>query len=211
MRLLPRRSKSVCSLIAALVARNGAQGNTDRHRSICSGIEDVDRLLPVEPKGFVSVEPTFYWRTSDQKQRWVASALLTLNRGGSDQRLPPVAAPARSTPGRDPPSREQGEQPSCVKSCRGHFGISTRNGIDSQRQSDIGSRCENRKVKSFGQVGHLVAGNDLDHIVVSGHLLNPLPSMVKGALERVNHVKRAGDKQTAEPLQMPVPSLTGTE
>lgn len=32
--MLPRRSSSVCILTAALVVRNGAQGNTDRHRSI---------------------------------------------------------------------------------------------------------------------------------------------------------------------------------
>src|SRR5258708_4813944 len=32
--ILPRRSSSVCNLIAALVERNGAQGNTDRQRSI---------------------------------------------------------------------------------------------------------------------------------------------------------------------------------
>ncbi len=32
--MLPRRSKSVCSLIAALVERKGAQEKTDRHRSM---------------------------------------------------------------------------------------------------------------------------------------------------------------------------------
>ena len=32
--VLPRRSKSVCILMAALVERNGAHGNTDRHRSM---------------------------------------------------------------------------------------------------------------------------------------------------------------------------------
>src|SRR5262249_5094408 len=32
--MLPRRSNSVCNLMAALVERNGAQGNTDRHRSM---------------------------------------------------------------------------------------------------------------------------------------------------------------------------------
>lgn len=32
--ILPRRSSSVCSFTAALVERNGAQGNSDRHRSI---------------------------------------------------------------------------------------------------------------------------------------------------------------------------------
>ena len=32
--MLPRRSSSVCNLIAALVERNGAQENTDRHRSM---------------------------------------------------------------------------------------------------------------------------------------------------------------------------------
>ena len=31
---LPRRSKSVGSLTATLLERNGAQGNTDRHRSM---------------------------------------------------------------------------------------------------------------------------------------------------------------------------------
>ena len=32
--ILPRRSKSLCSLIAAFAERNGAQGNTDRHKSM---------------------------------------------------------------------------------------------------------------------------------------------------------------------------------
>ena len=32
--MVPRKSSSVCSLIAALVERNGAQGKTDRHRSM---------------------------------------------------------------------------------------------------------------------------------------------------------------------------------
>ncbi len=32
--MLPRRSSSVCSLMAALAERNGAHGNTDRHKSI---------------------------------------------------------------------------------------------------------------------------------------------------------------------------------
>jgi hypothetical protein len=30
----PRKSRSVCSFIAALVLRNGAQGNSDRHKSM---------------------------------------------------------------------------------------------------------------------------------------------------------------------------------
>ena len=32
--MLPRRSISVCSLIAALVERNGAHGNSVKHKSI---------------------------------------------------------------------------------------------------------------------------------------------------------------------------------
>jgi hypothetical protein len=32
--MLPRRSSNVCSLMAALAVRNGAHGNTDRHKSI---------------------------------------------------------------------------------------------------------------------------------------------------------------------------------
>jgi hypothetical protein len=32
--ILPRKSKSVCILTAALVDRNGAQGKTERHRSM---------------------------------------------------------------------------------------------------------------------------------------------------------------------------------
>ena len=32
--ILPRKSSGVCSLTAALVERNGAQGNTDKHRSM---------------------------------------------------------------------------------------------------------------------------------------------------------------------------------
>jgi hypothetical protein len=55
------------------------------------------------------------WRTSDLKQRWVASALLTIEpRGGGSQATAPVAAP-HGTPGRDPLCRAHGAHTCCVR------------------------------------------------------------------------------------------------
>ena len=54
--MAPRRSSSVCSLTAALVARNGAQSNRLRHRSMVVESRAVDRVVQLEAKRLVRVE-----------------------------------------------------------------------------------------------------------------------------------------------------------
>jgi len=49
--ILPRRSISVCSLIAALARRKCAQGNSDRHRSIVVESKAYAVCLSVTPIG----------------------------------------------------------------------------------------------------------------------------------------------------------------
>ena len=63
--MLPRRSSSVCSLMAALVERNGAQGNTDRHRSMVRGIQRIDRVFQIDAERFSSA----YRRRAMRDQR----------------------------------------------------------------------------------------------------------------------------------------------
>jgi hypothetical protein len=49
--MLPRRSSSVCIFTAALVERNGAHGNTDRHRSMVVASRAYTVLDRSTPKG----------------------------------------------------------------------------------------------------------------------------------------------------------------
>ena len=56
--MLPRRSNSVCNLMAALVERNGAQANTDRHRSMVLASKSVDRVFQVDAKRVLGIKTT---------------------------------------------------------------------------------------------------------------------------------------------------------
>src|SRR4051812_26235136 len=67
--ILPRKSKSVCSLTAALVERNGAQGKTERHRLIVVSIERVDGVLEIASGRLVGVKSP---GRADQSLREVA-------------------------------------------------------------------------------------------------------------------------------------------
>ena len=54
--IAPRRSSSVCSLTAALVERNGAHGNIDRHRSMVVESERIDGVGQLHAEGLAGVE-----------------------------------------------------------------------------------------------------------------------------------------------------------
>ena len=49
--MLPRRSSSVCSLMAALVVRNGAQANSDKHKSMVEASSAYTVALSSTAKG----------------------------------------------------------------------------------------------------------------------------------------------------------------
>src|SRR5664279_2348006 len=56
--MLPRRSKSVCSLMAALVERNGAHGNNRQAQVDGAGIERVDRIFQIDAKRLPGIKTT---------------------------------------------------------------------------------------------------------------------------------------------------------
>jgi len=58
----PRRSSSVCNLTAALVERNGAHGNIDRHRSMVVASRAYTVLASSRPKASSTIEANAHRR-----------------------------------------------------------------------------------------------------------------------------------------------------
>ena len=56
--MLPRRSNSVCNLMAALVERNGAQANNRQAQIDGAGIQSVDRVFEVDAKRVLGMKTT---------------------------------------------------------------------------------------------------------------------------------------------------------
>ena len=54
--MLPRKSKRVCNLTAALVERNGAQGKHRKTQIDGAGIQSVDRVVEIDAERFCGVE-----------------------------------------------------------------------------------------------------------------------------------------------------------
>src|SRR6516225_8348265 len=55
--MLPRRSSSVCSLMAALAERNTAHGNTGQTQINGRGVEGVDSFLQLDAEGLLRIQP----------------------------------------------------------------------------------------------------------------------------------------------------------
>jgi hypothetical protein len=88
--IAPRRSSSVCSLMDALAERNGAHGNTDRHRSmvVASSAQTVFGQFHAEAVGGVQLS-----RLGDQRLREVGmdapvAAFVGIGQGRAGHRLP---------------------------------------------------------------------------------------------------------------------------